>query len=102
LLFSNDHEVISIASYLLIIAGFFQLSDGAQVIGLGTLRGLKDVKIPTLVTLVAYWIIGLPASYILAFKLNLGVEGIWYGLLIGLSVAALFLFLRFNYISKKI
>ena len=102
LFFSKDIEVISIASSLLVIAGFFQLSDGIQVVGLGALRGLKDVKIPTLITLVAYWVIGLPLSYFFAFKLFWGVQGVWYGLLAGLSAAAISLFLRFNYISKKI
>lgn len=101
-LFSNESEVIGISSSLLVIAAFFQLSDGVQVVGLGALRGIKDVKIPTIITLVAYWMIGLPSSYIFAFKLGLGVQGIWYGLSIGLTVTAILLFLRFNYVSKKI
>jgi MATE family multidrug resistance protein len=100
--FTKDAEVISISSTLLIIAAFFQLSDGTQVVGLGALRGLKDVKIPTIITLIAYWVIGLPMSYLLAFKFNLGVEGVWYGLSIGLTVSAILLFTRFNYISKKV
>jgi multidrug resistance protein, MATE family len=101
-LFNKETEVIGIASSLLVIAAFFQLSDGVQVVGLGALRGIKDVRIPTLITLVAYWMIGLPLSYVFAFRLQLGVQGIWYGLLLGLTVAAVLLFLRFNYISKKI
>jgi MATE family multidrug resistance protein len=100
--FTNDLEVISTSSTLLVIAAFFQLSDGTQVVGLGALRGLNDVKIPTIITLIAYWVIGLPMSYLLAFKFNLGVEGIWYGLSIGLGVSAILLFSRFNYISKKV
>ncbi|MDF2436848.1 MAG: family efflux transporter [Bacteroidota bacterium] len=102
IIFNRDVEVISIASSLIVIAAFFQLSDGVQVVGLGALRGVKDVKLPTIITLIAYWGIGLPMSYYLAFKLNLGVEGVWYGLSIGLFIAAACLFLRFNYISKKI
>jgi len=101
-LFTKDPEVISIASSLIVIAAFFQLSDGTQVVGLGALRGVKDVTLPTIITLIAYWGIGLPCSYFLAFKLNLGVEGIWYGLSIGLTIAAVCLFFRFNYISRKI
>jgi MATE family multidrug resistance protein len=101
-IFNKDTEVISIASSLIVIAAFFQLSDGVQVVGLGALRGVKDVKLPTIITLVAYWVIGLPMSYYLAFKMNLGVQGVWYGLSIGLFIAALCLFLRFNYISKKV
>jgi len=101
-LFNKDPEVISIASSLLVIAAFFQLSDGTQVVGLGALRGVKDVKLPTFITLIAYWVIGLPCSYFFAFKLHLGVDGVWYGLSLGLTIAAVALFFRFNYISKKI
>lgn len=102
ILFTNDFEVIKISASLLVIAAFFQISDGIQVVSLGALRGVKDVKIPTAITLLAYWAIGLPMSYVFAFVLNLGVKGIWYGLLLGLTSAAILLFLRFNYISKKI
>jgi multidrug resistance protein, MATE family len=102
LLFNKDPEVISIASSLLVIAAFFQLSDGTQVVGLGALRGVKDVKLPTFITLIAYWVIGLPCSYFFAFKLHLGVNGVWYGLSLGLTIAAIALFFRFNYVSKKI
>ena len=101
-LFSKESNVISISSSLLIIAAFFQLSDGVQVVGLGALRGVKDVKIPTIITLFAYWVVGLPMSYVFGFKLNLGVEGIWYGLSLGLTIAAVFLLWRFNYVSKRI
>jgi multidrug resistance protein, MATE family len=101
-LFNNDAEVISIASSLIVIAAFFQLSDGVQVVGLGALRGVKDVTLPTIITLVAYWGIGLPMSYYLGFKMELGVQGVWYGLSIGLFIAAMCLFLRFNHISRKI
>ena len=100
-LYISDPEVISIASSLLVIAAFFQLSDGIQVVGLGALRGLADVKIPTFFIFIAYWIIGLPIGYVLGFRLGLGVEGIWYGLLTGLSVSAVLLFARFQAITKK-
>jgi multidrug resistance protein, MATE family len=102
LLFTKDAEVVSISSTLIAIAAFFQLSDGVQVVGLGALRGIKDVKLPTLITLVAYWAIGLPMSYVFAFKLGLGAQGVWYGLSLGLGIAAVSLFLRFNYISKRV
>jgi len=101
-LFNNDTEVIRIASSLLVIAAFFQISDGIQVVALGALRGAKDVKIPTAITLIAYWVIGLPLSYFFAFVLGMGVSGVWYGLLLGLTAAALLLFLRFNYVSKRV
>ena len=100
--FSSEPQVISISASLLIIAAFFQLSDGTQVVCLGALRGMKDVTIPTVITLIAYWVIGLPMSYIFAFKLNFGVQGVWYGLSLGLTTAAILLFLRFNYVSKRI
>jgi MATE family multidrug resistance protein len=97
----DNPEVIDIASSLFIIAAFFQLSDGLQVVGLGALRGLTDVKIPTIVTFVAYWVLGLSSSYLLAFTFNLGVQGVWYGFIIGLSSAALMHVLRFNYLTKQ-
>lgn len=100
-LYIDDPEVISMAASLLIIAALFQLSDGAQVAGLGVLRGMEDVTVPTLVTLVAYWVIGLPLGYFLAFELGLAEKGIWYGLLIGLSLTAVLLFYRFHKLSKK-
>jgi MATE family multidrug resistance protein len=101
-LFNSDPEVISVSASLLIVAAFFQLSDGVQVVALGALRGIRDVKIPTVITLVAYWVIGLPMSYVFAFKFNMGILGIWYGLFLGLTTAAVLLFLRFNFISKTI
>lgn len=101
-LYIDDQNVIEIASRLLIIAALFQLSDGTQAVGIGVLRGLTDIKGPTIITFTAYWIISLPVAYLLAFVLKLGVEGIWIGLLIGLTVAAVFLTIRFNYKSKKI
>ena len=101
-LFTITPEVISVASSLLVVAAFFQLSDGVQVVALGALRGIRDVKIPTIITLVAYWVIGLPISYVFAFKFGMGILGIWYGLFLGLTSAAILLFLRFNVVSKKI
>lgn len=102
LLYVDDVEVIAIAAPLIIIAGFFQLSDGAQVVCAGALRGLQDVKIPSLFIFVAYWIIGLPLGYWLGFKMNFGANGIWMGLLIGLTVTASAMFVRFRSLSKKL
>ena len=101
-LYINDKEVISIASRLIIIAALFQLSDGTQAVGIGVLRGLTDIKGPTLITFVAYWVVSLPVGYLLGFTFNLGVDGIWIGLLIGLTVSAIFLTLRFNYKSRHL
>lgn len=101
-IFTKELKVAEYGSSLLIIAAFFQLSDGLQVVCLGALRGMKDVKIPTAITLFAYWGVGLPASYVLAFVFGLSVEGVWYGLMIALTAAAVLLFTRFNYLSKRI
>lgn len=100
-LYIDDPEVIATAASLLIVAALFQLSDGVQVAALGVLRGLEDVRIPTLVTLVAYWVLGLPLGYFFAFQLEMGEIGIWYGLLIGLSITAVLLFYRFHILSKN-
>ncbi len=101
-IYIRDELVIQIASQLLVIAALFQLSDGIQAVGIGILRGLTDVKGPTLITFIAYWVISLPVGYLLAFKFGLGVIGVWIGLLIGLSCSAIMLTLRFNYKSKRL
>ena len=101
-LYVNDEVVISYASSLLIIAALFQISDGTQAVGIGILRGLTDVKIPTAITFIAYWIVGLPVGYLLGFTLELGVQGVWIGLLLGLTTSAILLTLRFNSRSKHI
>ena len=98
----NDSQVIDLSASLIVIAVFFQLSDGVQVVSLSALRGLKDVKIPTIVTFIAYWILGLPIGYWLGFKYNFNVEGIWIGLLIGLTTAAVMLSFRFNKLTKRL
>lgn len=102
LIYTSDKAVINIAAQLLIIAGLFQLFDGTQVVGLGILRGLGDVNIPTFITFIAYWIIGIPVGYYLGIYLEMGANGIWYGLTLGLLVSAALLFARFHYFSKKL
>jgi len=100
-LYIEDTEVVSIAGSLIIVAGLFQLSDGVQVVGLGNLRGMSDVKVPTLITFVAYWGLAIPISYVFGFVLDFGPEGIWYGLLTGLTIAAVLLFFRFRKLSIR-
>lgn len=102
LLYISDPEVIGIAGSLIIIAGFFQLSDGLQVVCIGALRGLQDVKVPSVLIFVSYWVIGLPLGYWLGFKAGLGPNGIWTGLLIGLTLTATAMLVRFNRLSKKL
>ncbi|MFD2891576.1 MATE family efflux transporter [Flavobacterium chuncheonense] len=95
-------EVVSIAAQLLLVAAVFQISDGLQVVVLGALRGLQDVKIPMYITFVSYWVVGFPISIYLGLFTSLAATGIWIGLLAGLSSAAILLFLRFNYLTKKL
>lgn len=98
---TSDKNVIAIASDLLILAAIFQLFDGAQVLGLGILRGMGDVNIPTLITFLAYWVVGLPLAYWFGIERHLGVNGVWYGLVAGLAVASILLYLRFRRMSRK-
>jgi len=98
----DNAAIISIASKLLLVAAVFQISDGIQVVVLGALRGLQDVKIPMYITFVAYWVVGFPTSYYLGKHTNLGATGIWIGLLAGLTAAALFLYIRFARLTKRL
>lgn len=98
----DNAEVILLAAELLLVAAIFQISDGIQVVVLGALRGLQDVKIPTVITFIAYWLIGFPASYYLGLYTEYGSTGIWIGLLLGLSASAVMLYIRFNYLTKRL
>ncbi len=100
-IYVDDQLVITTAASLLVISAFFQLSDGLQVVGLGALRGMEDVKIPTLITFVAYWLLALPIGYFMGFTLNMGIQGIWYGLLLGLSISAIMMLIRFHLKTKN-
>ncbi|SFD18816.1 multidrug resistance protein, MATE family [Chitinophaga sp. CF118] len=101
LMYISDSAVVDIAAHLIIIAAFFQLFDGTQVVGLGILRGMGDVKVPTIITFLAYWGLGLPVGYFFGIYLNFGVQGIWWGLLLGLLTASILLFFRFQHKTKK-
>ncbi len=98
----DNMEVLSIASKLLIAAAFFQISDSIQVVVLGALRGLQDVKIPTILTFISYWVVGFPVSYFLGKEEMYGSFGIWLGLLAGLTTASILLFIRFNSLTLKL
>jgi MATE family multidrug resistance protein len=99
---SDNSEVVLIASKLLLVAAFFQIFDGLQVVILGALRGLQDVKIPALITFISYWIIGFPISYYLGLYTSFESTGIWIGLFVGLFSASILLYIRFNYLTKKL
>jgi MATE family multidrug resistance protein len=98
----DNTEVIVLAAKLLLVAAFFQISDGIQVVVLGALRGLQDVKIPTFITFIAYWLIGFPVSYYLGLYTKFESTGIWIGLLLGLTASAVMLYIRFNYLTKRL
>ncbi|AYO57740.1 MATE family efflux transporter [Chryseobacterium sp. 6424] len=97
----EDFEVILLASKLMIIAALFQLSDGIQVVALGCLRGIQDVKIPSFITFVAYWVIAIPLGYFLCVPLKMGAFGVWIGLGLGLTISALLLVRRFLKLSQR-
>jgi MATE family multidrug resistance protein len=99
---TDNTEVVFLAGQLLLVAAFFQITDGIQVVVLGALRGLQDVKIPTLLTFIAYWVVGFPICYYLGLHTDLGSMGIWIGLLAGLTASAIMLYIRFNYLTKKL
>jgi MATE family multidrug resistance protein len=99
--YTHDKTVIALATQLLMLAGFFQFSDGIQVASNGALRGLKDTRVPMAITLFAYWLVGMPVGWWLAFHAQLGARGIWMGLIAGLSMAALLLFIRFWRSSRR-
>ncbi len=99
-LYTSDPGVAETAVGLLLLAAIFQLSDGLQVSAAGALRGLKDTRVPMLITIIAYWIVGLPLGYALGFSIGLGPAGLWAGLIAGLSVAAVLLPWRFHRLSR--
>lgn len=94
-LYTHDAKVIALAAQLIVLAGVFQFSDGIQVAANGALRGLKDTRVPMLITVFAYWGVGMPVGWWLGFHRQLGAHGVWMGLIAGLTVAAVLLFVRF-------
>jgi len=96
----DEKEVINLAAGLLILAAIFQIPDGIQAVSIGALRGLQDIKIPTLVTFVAYIIVGLPLAWVMAFTFEWGPNGIWIGLMAGLFTAAILNTWRFHKVSS--
>jgi MATE family multidrug resistance protein len=94
-------EVAGVAVSLLFMAAVFQISDGLQVGSFGALRGLKDTRIPMIVNFISYWVIGFPAGYMLGISLGYGPEGLWIGLICGLTVAAFLHNYRFNKLTKR-
>ncbi|MBK8284505.1 MAG: hypothetical protein IPK97_06250 [Ahniella sp.] len=100
-LYTEDTAIRALAAHLLVLAAIFQFSDGVQVLAASCLRGLKDVRVPAMITLVAYWPIGMGAGWYCAFGLARGAPGLWYGLCAGLSAAALLLIWRLVMVLKQ-
>jgi multidrug resistance protein, MATE family len=96
LIFNKNQDVIRLSALLLLFAAVFQISDATQATGAGLLRGIKDVKLPTLLITIAYWVIGLPVGWLFAFHYHMGAAGMWLGLILGLTFAAVFLGTRFR------
>jgi MATE family multidrug resistance protein len=95
-LFTEDQEVIAIASQLIVLAGVLQLADGLQVVAASMLRGITDVKVPMIIAIFSYTIICISIGLFLAFPMGMGAQGIWIGFVVGLSVAAICLHTRFR------
>lgn len=98
----DTFTVADLAASLLFVSAFFQIFDGAQVVALGSLRGLQDVRIPTWITFLAYGLTGVPVMLYLSLYTSLGAQGVWIGLCFGLIVSSLLLYLRFQYLSNKL
>ena len=96
MLFTEDTEVISIASQLIVLAGLFQYADGLQAVGAAMLRGITDVKVPMMIAFVSYILIGLSVGLVCAFPLGMGASGIWIGFIFALAIAAICFHIRFN------
>ncbi len=101
LFFNKEPEVVHMTSLLFIFAAIFQISDATQAIGVGLLRGLKDVKAPTAYMAVAYWALGIPIGWLLGFRFHWGVYGLWTGFVIGLSLVSILLNRRFNKLIRN-
>jgi len=101
-IYTDDAAVIAIAVQLLFLAAVFQLSDGVQVSCSGILRGLNDTRVPMLITVVAYWLVGLPLGAVLGFRFDLGAHGMWIGMIAGLTAAAVLLALRYRAMSARL
>ncbi|HXH18312.1 MAG TPA: MATE family efflux transporter, partial [Chitinophagales bacterium] len=101
-LYTDNTDVIELAASMLIFGALFQISDGMQASAAGALRGMQDVRLPMVIALVSYWMVMVPACYLLAFKAGLGLAGIWIGFIIGLSLAAALLLIRFWWMVARV
>jgi MATE family multidrug resistance protein len=95
-IFVAEADVIAIAGLMFLVIGLMQVFDGVQSVSLGALRGMLDSRWPTNVSLVAYWLVALPLSWVLGFPLGFGAPGVWGGFGFGLMIAAFLLWRRFH------
>lgn len=102
MLFTEDAEVIAIASQLIVLAGLFQYADGLQAVGAAMLRGITDVTVPMLIAFVSYILVGLSVGLLCAFPLSMGASGIWIGFIFALALAAICFHIRFNRKLKEL
>ncbi|MEK2645852.1 MATE family efflux transporter [Bdellovibrio sp. BCCA] len=97
----SDQDVIAWAAKFFVVVAIFEIFDGIQAVAIGALRGMSDTQWPSIIAFFAYWIMGLPLGYVLAFHLGVGPVGIWIGLLIGLIFASILLTWRFHILSRR-
>jgi MATE family multidrug resistance protein len=100
-IYSNDQAVCSIARSLIQMAAVFQIFDGLQIAGASALRGMKDTKIPMVITIVSYWMLGFPLAFYLGMTWSGGPRAMWIGLTAGLVAAALLLNARFYFVTRR-
>ncbi|MCK9481114.1 MAG: MATE family efflux transporter [Bacteroidia bacterium] len=101
LFFNNSPDVVQIASWLLVLAALFQIPDATQVVAAGALRGIRDVKVPTLLIGGSYWLLGMPLGILIAFKFDMGASGIWIGFIVALTLVSINLVSRFLKKTKE-
>jgi MATE family multidrug resistance protein len=99
---ANESEIVELTSCLLLYAALFQFSDGLQVVFQGLLQGIGDVKIPSIIAISSYWLIGIPLGYLLTFYTSFGYSGVWIGLTVGLTFSAIFQIIRYFYSFKRL
>ncbi|MEN1727983.1 MAG: MATE family efflux transporter [Pseudomonadota bacterium] len=99
-MYTSEPEVAAVAVGLLFFAAIFQFADGIQASAAGALRGLKDTRMPMIYSIIAYWMVGISSGYVLTFKLGYGIDGMWFGIITGLCVAAVLLGSRFLRITR--
>lgn len=99
--YTDSVEVVSLAAVLIPIAGFFQVFDGVQVVSTGVLRGAADTRAPMVINILGFWLLGIPTSLLLGFRLGWGPAGLWWGLVVGLAAVALLLLARVGWRLRR-